>query len=186
MDKTSNKDLRGFGDFLSEWKILESIVCRKLSSGSWAAFIPSCRGDVPQPNSAVLSSSWKLVHTIFFSEKEESTGMSMNPLSSSKADWWWHTASVGLSRDWSCRLWLGISPEQQLEAGMLMHTVGYCQSNSFIGCLVTSYKKRLPITKTEGALYWDLFIGVLVAFLPCSHRWLLDASFGLTHLSPNS
>lgn len=121
-----------------------------------------------------------------FSEKEESTGMSMNPLSSSKADWWWHTASVGLSRDWSCRLWLGISPEQQLEAGMLMHTVGYCQSNSFIGCLVTSYKKRLPITKTEGALYWDLFIGVLVAFLPCSHRWLLDASFGLTHLSPNS
>lgn len=34
MDKTSIKDLSKFGDFFSEWKMFEFILCGKLSGGS--------------------------------------------------------------------------------------------------------------------------------------------------------
>lgn len=72
------------------------------------------------------------------------------------------------------------------EMGCLMHTAGYCQRNCFTGCLVTTYRKRLHITETEPVSYPEIFIGMLVTFQPCSHRWLLDVSFRLTHLSPDS
>lgn len=95
-------------------------------------------------------------------------------------------AGAGVSRDWSCRLLLGISPKEQLEAGMIMPTVGYCQSNHFIGCLVASYMKGLHITKTEELIYQEPFTQMFVAFQPCPHRWFLDASFRLTLFPPNS
>lgn len=63
-----------------------------------------------------------------------------------------------------------------------MQTVGYCQRNCFIGCLVTSYIKRLYIIKTELVLYQEIFIGMLVAFQPCSHRCLIQAHSSFSKL----